>query len=648
MMAGKNIFFPAAKQHKPAEKKCPDIPSLPSYQSAPTQSFWRFFPNSRLPAHPSSLVNFRRLHDIIEENRNILSRAQLIRAGKVLHDLEHGSVVPFKEYLPGIAVPNTQSVAEHGEEFTDVLAWWIRCGYVAGPFVSPPFPEFRTNAMMAIEQRDKIRIVMNLSGPEGESFNDAIEELALEKVSMSSARLFGYTLVDCGVGARMWKYDMVDAYKTIPAAQSDLRLQGFTWLGRFFVELKKVFGSKEAVSAFDRLNHTLVVLAAQSAGLSLKFVHRTLDDVPIATPQSSAKGPLFAKAYENICRQIGAGLAPPCEKLEKAFCDTTRGTVLGIVFDSVALSWSISTDKKNRILSRLRGPLLGLPASLLETQQLIGSLNDVGQMCPFLRGFRQPLYNFLLQFKEDQEIKLFPPPAVREDLRIWAAAVQSMSSGSPIPPRPSEHLPSALMFVSDASGAQFAKFGDRFITLPYEGNRGAASINAIEDDNVWFYASLTWPRSFLLQCRDSSDHAYGCKSSTLEAIALILPFLCCPAILINREVTLLTDNEALVFGWEKRRVPHDNTASIFLRALHLISSFLGSSVEIRHLPRMSSPSARLADALTRSTTTEAIHLEAVSSAPPVCIPQELYTWLANPSEDWSLPISLLSFVQTLV
>jgi hypothetical protein len=32
----------------------------------------------------------------------------------------------------------------------------------------------------------------------------------------------------------------------------------------------------------------------------------------------------------------------------------------------------------------------------------------------------------------------------------------------------------------------------------------------------------------------------------------------------------------------------------------------------------------------------------------VCIPQELYSWLANPSEDWSLPNSLLSFVQTIV
>jgi hypothetical protein len=486
---------------------------------------------------------------------------------------------------------------------------------------------------------------MNLSGPDGESFNDAINELALEKVTMSSARLFGYSLVECGVGARMWKYDMVDAYKTIPAAQSDLRLQGFQWLGKFFVEIKKVFGSKEAVSAFDRLNHTIVVLAAKSAGLPLQFIHRTLDDVPLVTPAASPAGPRFAAAYENICDQIGAKLAPPCKMFEKAFCDSTHGTVLGIIFDSVSMTWSINQDKKSRILSRIRGPLLGSPISLLELQQLIGSLNDVGQMCPFLRGFRQPLYRFLMQFQDNPDIRLCPPMEVRNDLRIWAAAVHSATNGSPIPRRLTEHLPSALMFVSDASGAQFVKKGDKFFTLPYDGDRCAASINAIEDDFVWFYAQLTWPRPFLLQYRDSFNHSYGCKSSTLEAIALILPFLCSPQILIGREVTLLTDNEALVFGWEKRRVPQDDTASIFLRTLHLISCFLGASVEIRHLPRMSSPSARLADALTRSSTTKKQHRDAVCQAPPVSIPEPLLEWLENPSEDWSLPYSLLHYIQ---
>jgi len=236
--------------------------------------------------------------------------------------------------------------------------------------------------MMAVEQKDKIRIVMNLSAPEGKSYNDAVNETALEKVSMSSARLFGYTLVECGLGARMFKYDMVDAYKNIPAATGDLRLQGFTWLGRFFVELKKVFGSKEAVSAFDRLNHTLVVLAAAQANLPLRYIHRTLDDVPLAVPANSCKGTQFAVAYENICSQIGASLAPPCQNLEKAFADSTKGTVLGIFFDTETLTWKISNGKRARAMARIWDPLMGNIITLLELQQLIGTLNDIGICWP--------------------------------------------------------------------------------------------------------------------------------------------------------------------------------------------------------------------------------------------------------------------------
>jgi hypothetical protein len=647
MKPERDIFFPPAPTHKPSAKKCPEIQPLSSYKLPPPADFWRSFPSTVLPSHPNSVLNHVRLRGIIDSQYNLLSFGQRVRSDRIIQDLENGAAAPFRSELPGARNPNTPSVVSHGEEFTDTLAWWVRCGYVAGPFAAPPFPDFRTNAMMAVEQKEKIRIVMDLSSPKGLSFNDAIAELALEKVSMSSARLFGYSVVDCGVGARMWKYDMVDAYKNIPAAQQDLRLQGFAWLGRFFVELKKVFGSKEAVSSFDRLNHTLVILAANISGLPTNLIHRTLDDVPFVTPASSEKGLVFAESYENICEDIGASLAPPCPHFEKAFKDSTHGTVLGIIFDTISMTWRISGEKKARILTRIKGPLSGQPVTLLDVQKLIGSLNDVGQMCPFLRGFRQPIHNLLVQFQGNTEISLIPTPEVRADLRIWGAAMHTVEASQPIPRRPTAHLPSALMFVSDASGAQFAKFSDKFITLPYEGERGAASINAIEDDTIWFYANVVWPRAFLLQHRDAADHAYGCKSSTLEAIGLILPFLCIPKILIGKEVTLLTDNEALVFGWEKRRVAHDNSASIFLRALHLISGFLGSSVEIRHLPRMSSPSAEMADALTRSTTTTDFHRNAVSSAPVQDIPHVLLSWLEDPSDDWLLPTELLSYVEGL-
>jgi hypothetical protein len=642
------VLFPPSPPVSTPATKCPDVPVLKSYVIPPPPDFWKVFPSLKLPSHPNSVLNYQKLGAIIKGYKSSLSLDQIIRAERVLSDLEHGSAVPFLVDLPAARIPNTPSVAKHGAEFTDTLAWWIRQGYVAGPFAAPPFRNFRTNAMMAVEQKNKIRIIMNMSAPEGSSYNDAINESALEKVSMSSARLFGYSIQDCGTGARMWKFDMVDAYKTIPTPNTDLRLQGFFWLGKFFVELKKVFGSKEAVSAYDRLNNTLVTLAAKAAHLPPHFIHRTLDDVPVVTPSDSHAGPAFAEAYQDLCQHIGADLAPQCPNFEKAFCDSTSGTVLGIRFDTVSLSWSISREKRTRILDRIRGPLMGHPISLLDLQKLIGTLNDIGQMCPFLRGFRQPLHLLLVAFKENNDILLPVPKEVKDDLRVWAAAMDTVVHGLPIPSRPSPHLPSALLFTSDASGAQFNKQQGRFITIPYEGERGAASINAIENDDIWFYASITFPKSFLLEKRDASDHAFGCKSSTLEAVGLILPFLCCPALLVGREVTLLTDNEALVFGWDKRRVPHDTSASIFIRAIHIISSFLGSSVEVRHLPRVSTPSAELVDALTRSTTTLDIHKEAVSHIPPAVIPQVLNDWFENPQDDWSLPLSLLTYVQNLI
>ena len=175
------VFFPPPPTLKISEKKCPAVPVLHSYRLPPPPAFWKNFPSHRLPSHPSSVINVQRLRAIIQGHRSNLSMDQSFRADRVLTDLKSGSVVPFTSILPAARIPNTPSVQEHGEEFTDTLAWWLKKGYVAGPFGAPPLPGFRTNAMMAVVQKNKTRIIMDLSAPKGSSYNDAIHELALEK-----------------------------------------------------------------------------------------------------------------------------------------------------------------------------------------------------------------------------------------------------------------------------------------------------------------------------------------------------------------------------------------------------------------------------------------------------------------------------------
>jgi hypothetical protein len=101
---------------------------------------------------------------------------QIRKAEILLTELTEGVQIPLKTALPSGEFKNSASVAAHGEEFTDQLAYWIKKKFVAGPFVLPPIANLRVNQMLAIEQNNKVRIVMNLTFPIGASFNDAVED----------------------------------------------------------------------------------------------------------------------------------------------------------------------------------------------------------------------------------------------------------------------------------------------------------------------------------------------------------------------------------------------------------------------------------------------------------------------------------------
>lgn len=373
------------------------------------------------------------LEALLSDLAPYLNSSQKLRGQQVLDELTFGVRIPFKCVLPSIRSSNTASTTVHGDEFTDTLAWWIRQGFVSGPFHIPPLAHFRSNQMMAIEQKSKIRIVMNLSAPEGQSYNDAIDDDALDKVTMSTARHVGYTIMDCGQGARLWKWDLVDAYKVLPAAQSDLRTQGFSWLGKFFIEDREPFGSEAAVAAFDRVGHTLADLTIVTSKIQRRFVHRCLDDLPLVTPATSPFGPIFANHYHRICDAVGVKLAPLCPNNEKAFEDSTQGLILGINFDTNSLTWYMSKCKRDRILEAIRDPLIGQKMSLAAMQKLLGLLNDFGQMCPFLKAFRHPLVQFLQQLTIAVDSPAPLPTQAKLDLKIWANVISAATYGLPIP-----------------------------------------------------------------------------------------------------------------------------------------------------------------------------------------------------------------------
>ena len=71
---------------------------------------------------------------------------------------------------------NAKSAFTHGALLTDTIAQWVKNKMVAGPFDEPPLANFRVNPLMAVQQKTKVRPILNLSAPKKFSFNDAVDE----------------------------------------------------------------------------------------------------------------------------------------------------------------------------------------------------------------------------------------------------------------------------------------------------------------------------------------------------------------------------------------------------------------------------------------------------------------------------------------
>jgi len=613
---------------------------LKDYSKDPGRSFWSSFPSAELPVRPTSKVSPDALKVMINTYTDRWPKSKVRRAWQLYEDLSVGGQAYQSCQLSPAILPNARSAYQNGAMLTEKIAEFIEKGFVKGPFFGIPCENFRSNTLMAVERNDKIRPVINMSGPDGASYNSNIDKLKLEKVRMSSAKAFSYQVRAAGKGALMSKFDLQDAFKLIPAKTCDLRLQGFSWLGAFFVESQMIFGAIPSVSNFDRLASTVVELTKTLTGLRHMTICRTLDDIPIVSDKESGWTASFSQSLEEVCSKLGVPLAEECPRKEKAFKNSTRGVVLGIGFNSEDLTWFIPEEKARKIhsslLSAYSSPLMDLKC----TQVLMGRLVDFTQMCPFARIFTCSGYRFLASFNSNENILKSPPEDTRLDWSVCARILETAKLGLPLHKMASGPALGAVTFFSDAAGCKFdMKNGER-VCCNEKGKRGVACLS-MSDGSVDWSCTLIWPVFFLEEARDEKGRFFGSKTTTLEAIGILIPFIVIPERLSARHVLFYTDNIAVVYGWQSKGVKNDSSATLIIRSIALMAAFLGSTVHIIHVPRMSNKGASLADSLSRSGPESAfLHGTTIKPDSPAAS-GFLWSWLANPTPDYNLPFNLL-------
>ena len=226
-------------------------------------------------------------------------------------------------------------------------------------------------------------------------------------------------------------------------------------LGKYFVDLTSVFGSKAAPADFDGLGETLAMLAKTISKLPAHAIHRVLDDTPTICPATSSAGRKFGLAYKRICQHEGVELAAMDLDLEKAFENQTSGTILGIRFNTTNLTWSLPSNKAATCLNLIHIHTQAA-TQLSQLQELMGHLEAVALMAPFLKGFRWNLFNFLKQFNENEEIILPIPQNLKDDLQICYRIIQQAAIGLPTasPPTTLQKVVSTSCLTQPAAGRQ--------------------------------------------------------------------------------------------------------------------------------------------------------------------------------------------------
>ena len=181
------------------------IPKLKDYREAdPGKDYWSGWPVNKNRIGKSR-IDGNKLK-VLALDAGYLDIETL---GKIHRDLTEGAKIGCTgNYRNRSRSTNAPSAFEHGHEVSDAIAEWIQEGFAYGPVELDKMPEDCkvSGIMTKVKSSGSVRVILNLSAPEGRSVNEGIDGNEFP-AQMSSTKKWLRILHRAGVGCRMVKID---------------------------------------------------------------------------------------------------------------------------------------------------------------------------------------------------------------------------------------------------------------------------------------------------------------------------------------------------------------------------------------------------------------------------------------------------------
>ena len=394
-----------------------------------------------------------------------------------------------------------------------------------------------------------------------------------------------------------------------------------------FQELCLIFGGVSSAGIFDRTAKLILFCVIAKSGIHKDLVCQHLDDCCAAGPVSSSIVEKFDAEFAIIAKFLGVKLAPRDDP-EKSFGPSTKGTVLGVYYDTVAWTWAVPQDKLIRIVLDIKALL---DSDWVVRQEriwsIVGKIIHVAALVP---GGRFNLYHLILANGLSLDGKAWVPISadLKRQLWFWQTMLPVCSGVSSIP-RVDDHLPPwALDVYTDAAGGSW--------------QTKLLGVGAV-CGTWWVY--LPWSKAINKGRQTETGHRLDRVMSALELIGPLLALCAGSYYCRNNSVRFWVDNSGSCYIWAKGYSSSCPLSSALVCAISCVAAGLGCRVEIKKITRCSTPLADMADALSKAAFSRfwAIACRAAPNlgVTPLKVPEALRAWVENPTPDFDLGRKIL-------
>jgi len=512
-------------------------------------------------------------------------------AGFIIGGIRAGFRIGFKygsERTPGVP-KNMRSASEH----PDPIDAYVESERSAGRMiqVAADTPGLRVSRFGVIpkpHQPNKWRLITDLSSPKDGSVNDGIDS-ALCSVSYASVDEAVRCIRRLGRGAELAKFDIANAYRSVPVHPVDRLLLGMRWRGTTLVDGALPFGLRSAPKLFTAVADGFLWMMGREG-----IVHAMhyLDDFLVAGAADSGECRLALEASLSLCDRLGFPVAP-----HKVEGPSSRLAFLGILIDTVADSLSLPNDKLARIKAAIGQWRAKKFCRKRELLSLIGLLQHACRVVRAGRTFLRRMIDLSTTVREhDHWVRL--NVGFRSDLRWWEIFLEEWNGvslcGGVVPASPRDTI------TSDASG----RWG----------------CGAFTEQGEWF--QYRWPAGW---------------ESVHITVKELLPIVVAVAVWGHEwrgcTIRCRCDNAAVV-AIIRSGSSRDPSAMHLMRCLFFFTARYQIVLAPVHIPGKLNVAA---DSLSRDALSSFLQLVPKAKKEPVPLPAELLDALVVRQPDWTSP-----------